>query len=139
MNFVLVDTSVWSLLLRKKTLNGTELKIRDFVIFLMQNSLVIIIGEIRQETLSGISDQGKFLKLKDALRAFSDFEIPTEDFEDAAENFNLCRSHGIQGSHTDFLICAVAKNHNFSILTLDNDFLNYNKYINFDLIDLNAI
>lgn len=139
MNFVIIDTSIWSLLLRKKTLDDAELKIRDFVIFLIQNSLVIMLGEIRQETLSGISDYGKFLKLKDALQAFSDFEIPTEDFEDAAENFNVCRSHGIQGSHTDFLICSVAKNHNFYILTLDNDFLHYKKYINFNLIDLNTI
>lgn len=135
MKFVIVDTSVWSLVLRKKELTEDELKLRDFLIFLIQNSLVIMIGEIRQETLSGISNYEKFSQLKEALRAFSDFEVLTEDFETAAEFFNLCRSHGIQGSHTDFLICSVAKNHNFSILTLDNDFKNYSKYIDLDLLE----
>lgn len=135
MKFVIVDTSVWSLVLRKKELTEDEIKLRDFLIFLIQNSLVIMIGEIRQETLSGISDYNKFQQLKEALHSFSDFEISTEDFETAAEFFNLCRSHGIQGSHTDFLICSVAKNHNFSILTLDNDFKGYAKYIDLDLVD----
>lgn len=135
MKFVIVDTSVWSLVLRKKELTEDEIKLRDFLIFLIQNSLVIMIGEIRQETLSGISDYNKFQQLKEALHSFSDFEISTEDFETAAEFFNLCRSHGIQGSHTDFLICSVSKNHNFSILTLDNDFKGYAKYIDLDLVD----
>lgn len=135
MKFVIVDTSIWSLVLRKKELTEDEIKLRDFLIFLIQNSLVIMIGEIRQETLSGISDYNKFQQLKEALHSFSDFEISTEDFETAAEFFNLCRSHGIQGSHTDFLICSVAKNHNFSILTLDNDFKGYAKYIDLDLVD----
>lgn len=135
MKFVIVDTSVWLLVLRKKELTEDEIKLRDFLIFLIQNSLVIMIGEIRQETLSGISDYNKFQQLKEALHSFSDFEISTEDFETAAEFFNLCRSHGIQGSHTDFLICSVAKNHNFSILTLDNDFKGYAKYIDLDLVD----
>lgn len=135
MKFVIVDTSVWSLVLRKKELSEDELKLRDFLSFLIQNSLVIMIGEIRQETLSGISNFAKFEQLRDALHAFSDFEIPTEDFETATELFYLCRSHGIQGSHTDFLICSVAHNHNFSILTLDNDFKNYSKYIDLDLVE----
>lgn len=136
MSFILVDTSVWSLVLRKKSLNESETKIRNFLISLIRDELVIMIGPIRQEILSGISDYNKFLRLKDSLEAFPDFEISTKDFEDAAENFNLCRSHGIQGSHTDFLICSVARNHNFSIFTLDNDFSHYSKYISFNLIGL---
>lgn len=41
MKFVIVDTSVWSLVLRKKELSEDELKLRDFLSFLIQNSLVI--------------------------------------------------------------------------------------------------
>jgi predicted nucleic acid-binding protein len=36
--------------------------------------------------------------------------------------FNLCRAKGIQGSNTDFLICAVAVRHDFTIFTTDGDF-----------------
>jgi predicted nucleic acid-binding protein len=44
------------------------------------------------------------------------------DYEAAAEMSNLCRSRGIQGSNTDFLICAVAKRLGASVYTLDRDF-----------------
>ena len=35
---------------------------------------------------------------------------------------HLCRKQGIQGSHTDFLICAVAVNYDMEIFTYDKDF-----------------
>jgi predicted nucleic acid-binding protein len=37
----------------------------------------------------------------------------------------MCRKKGIQGSHIDFLICAVAELHEMSIFTLDKDFIRY--------------
>jgi hypothetical protein len=37
-----------------------------------------------------------------------DFPILTEHYVTAARFFNLCRSKGIQGSNTDFLICVAA-------------------------------
>ena len=60
----------------------------------------------------------------------------TEDYETAANCFNICMKKGIQGSHIDFLICAIANNHNLSILTLDKDFSNYSKYIDINLIKI---
>jgi len=48
--------------------------------------------------------------------------ITETDYELAAENFNACKQRGIQGSNTDFLICAVAMRCNQAILTLDQDF-----------------
>ena len=47
------------------------------------------------------------------------------DFERAAEYFNTCRAKGLQGSNTDFLLCAVAERHRFPILTTDDDFTGY--------------
>ena len=96
----------------------------------------VMIGPIRQEILSGISDEEKFIRLKEALETFSDFEITTEDYEKAAEYYNKCRSKGLQGSHTDYLICSVAHSNNFLILTLDKDFEAYRKYIDIDLADI---
>ena len=40
----------------------------------------------------------------------------------AAEFFNRCRARGIQGSNTDFLICAAAVRRRLSIFTADEDF-----------------
>ena len=84
---------------------------------------------MRQEVLSGISDRNKFYEIKDKMSLFSDYSIKTDDFEFAAECSNECRRNGIQGSHTDFLICAVAIKNAWEIFTEDADFLEYKKYI----------
>jgi len=45
-----------------------------------------------------------------------------EDYEQAAACFNRCRSRGIPGSNTDFLLCAVALRLRAALLTTDKDF-----------------
>jgi len=126
---VLVDTSVWSLALRKSERNEAEIGIVEFLAELVRDTNVIIIGPIRQEILSGISQKTKFEELKGKLSIFKDQTLLSDDFVLAAEYFNLCRSNGIQGSHIDFLICAFSVNNKYQILTLDKDFQNYKKYI----------
>lgn len=125
---VIVDTSVWSLAFRKKEKAEIEIKLINYLSELVRDLRVVMIGPIRQEILSGISDEKKFVELQSKLSVFSDWSIETEDYELAAKYYNKCRKNGIQGSHIDYLICAVAFNSNFSILTLDNDFDNYKKY-----------
>ena len=49
-------------------------------------------------------------------------ESITEDHVRAAGFFNQCRREGIQGSNTDFLICAAASRRQIPILTTDRDF-----------------
>jgi len=92
---------------------------------LVNQGLVEIIGPIRQEILSGIRDRPKFEAVRDRLRSFPDLEIMTGDYEEAAAYYNRCRSKGIQGSFTDFVICAVAARHELEIFTDDKDFLSY--------------
>ena len=135
MKFVLVDTSVWSLAFRKKRSDSNDKKLIEYLTFLIRNRYAVMIGPIRQEILSGISDKNTFRKLKEALKAFSDFEITTDDYEQPAAYYNICRSNGIQGSHIDYLICSVAHNNDFLIFTLDKDFKNYRNYIDMELID----
>jgi len=125
---VIVDTSVWSLAFRKKEKNDQDNKLIILLSELIRALKIVMIGPIRQEILSGISNESRFLEMQKKLEVFSDWKIETEDYELAAKYYNLCRKNGIQGSHIDFLICAVSKNSNFSILTLDNDFINYQKY-----------
>ncbi len=124
---VIVDTSIWSLSFRRKKNPNIENEIKLKKLILEGN--IVLLGPIRQEILSGIKDKSKFDLLKSNLRVFPDFPIVEKDFETAAEFFNLCRSKGIQGSNTDFLICAVASNNNFPIFTSDKDFDNYKKIL----------
>jgi len=90
---------------------------------------ITIIGSIRQEVLSGISDRNKFYDLKRKLSVFPDYALQTSDYEFAAECSNECRRNGIQGSHTDFLICAVAIKNDWEIFTEDTDFFEYKKFL----------
>ncbi|MDA8411271.1 MAG: hypothetical protein M0001_12910 [Treponema sp.] len=69
---------------------------------------VMMIGPIRQEILSGISDDSKYEMLRTRIAAFPDEALTTEDYELAAKFSNQCRKAGVQGSHVDFLICAIA-------------------------------
>lgn len=131
---VLVDTSVWSLALRKNSdLDNNIIKELNELIHELR---VVIIGPIRQEILSGISDLNKYNLLKDKLRSFEDTPIETEHYELAAYLFNQCCKNGTQGSHIDFIICAVSIKNNLSIFTLDNDFEKFKKYIDIKLYNL---
>ena len=125
---VLVDTPIWSLAFRKKAGNIDNIAIKN-LIELIQDRRIAIIGPVRQEVLSGISDRNKFYEIKDKMSLFSDCFIKTSDYEFAAECSNECRRNGIQGSHTDFLICAMAIKNCWEIFTEDGDFLEYEKYI----------
>lgn len=124
---VLVDTCVWSLALRRgNAVDGPEvLELRE----LIRELRVQMIGPIRQELLSGIKDRIQFSQLRDHLRAFPDLELISHDYESAAEFYNLCRSKGVQGSNTDFLICAIAARLNIPILTTDADFALYKEHL----------
>ena len=90
---------------------------------------VQMIGPIRQEILSGIRIEEQFIALSEHLRAFADLPLTADDFESAAELFNLLQSKGTQGSNTDFLICAVALRHSMSIFTSDHDFALFARHI----------
>ena len=126
---VLVDTSIWSLALRKKGLTEEDKKIVNRLAKAIRELEIEMIGPIRQEILSGIREKPRFEELKTKIGVLKDRAINTEDYELAAEYYNECRNHGIQGSHIDYLICAVAVNNKFNIMTLDNDFESYKKYI----------
>ena len=124
---IIVDTSVWSLALRRKKKQSLqEIKILESLI---DNQRVCMLGPIRQEILSGIKDNKQFEQLRDILSAFDDFPITTKDYEKASEFYNICRSKGVQGSNTDFLICAVSSINRFPIFSSDKDFEIYSKHI----------
>jgi predicted nucleic acid-binding protein len=134
---VLVDTSVWSHALRRPP-SGQHSALSTELTSLVQDGRVVIIGPVRQEILSGVRERAQFEKLRGHLRAFPDLEITTADYEEAAAQFNRCRQKGIQGSNTDFLICAVATRHQFSIFTNDDDFEHFAKVLPITLHDAGA-
>lgn len=128
---VLVDTSVWSLALRRKAkdLNPVEQSLVYELTELIREGGAALIGPIRQEVLSGVRDLKVFDRLRQHLQFFRDETITSEDYEQAARLNNHCRKAGVVGAHTDFLICAVAIRRRMAIFTTDIDFEHYARHL----------
>ena len=124
---VLVDTCVWSTALRRDMIEPNSI-VQELRTLILEFG-VQMIGPIRQELLSGLRSEDHISTLRDHLRAFPDLPLATPDFEKAAESLNTCRKFGVQGSNTDFLICAVSELHGFPIFTTDKDFTRYSEHL----------
>ena len=124
---IIVDTCIWALALRRS--GDTENNQTGILKKLIFEQKVQMIGPIRQELLSGIRSAKQLNQLKSYLLAFPDIPIRTLDYELAAEFYNINRKKGIQGSNTDFLICALSHNYEFPIFTEDQDFFEFAKNI----------
>jgi len=135
MSGVLVDTCIWSLALRGNT--PRETSTAEQLTQLIDENQVKIIGAIRQELLSGYADKSSYEKLRQKLKYFPNEPLLDSDYEAAAEYSNFCRAKGVQGSHTDFLICAVSIRKKFKIYTTDKDFKRYAKHLPVVLFDKN--
>jgi predicted nucleic acid-binding protein len=127
---VLVDTPIWSIFFRRE---GARNRQRGMLRDLVEQRQARIIGSIRQEILSGMRSPEQFARVRDGLRAFPDIPVNETDFERAAEFYNHCRSRGVQGSNTDFLICAVAELNELKIFTTDRDFARFAKFLPIEL------
>jgi len=132
---ILVDTSVWSLAIRRKkeNLNPNEQSLVTELAELIREGRVRIIGLIRQELLSGIKTIEQYEKLRVYLRAFPDERIETADHEGAARAGNRCRTKGIVVSVVDILLCTIAMQKKWSIFTTDPDFATYAKVLPFSM------
>lgn len=128
---VIVDTSVWSLALRRNKVH--ENKFVEELEELIKEVRAQLIGPVRQELLNGIRSEKQFRVLKKHLRAFKNLDIETEDYELASEYFNEARKNGIQGSNTDFLLCAISTRLRMPIFTTDKDFLNFQSVLPIEL------
>jgi predicted nucleic acid-binding protein len=129
---VLVDTCIWSYALRHKNPDlDIGIKLKEII----KDGRLIIIGPIRQEILSGISNKTQFESLKKHLSPFEDTPLTSNHFITAAEFSNICMKKGIQGSNIDFLICSVAYMEKLEIFTKDLDFINYKKYLPIELFE----
>ena len=128
---VIVDTSVWSLALRRSTTiaNAETYELKK----LIQNQSVVTLGCIRQELLSGIREPAQYELLRERLSAFPNQILNENCYELAAKMFNDCRAKGVQGSNTDFLICAAAQLNQLAIYTTNQDFVHYQKTLGISL------
>jgi len=117
---VIVDTSVWSLALRRrKPVDAPE---TEALTELIETGKAVMIGPVRQEILSGVRYTVQFDRLRSALNAFPDEPVNSSDYAEAARLYNKCHDSGILVTNTTCLIAAIAIAREMEILTIDLDF-----------------
>jgi predicted nucleic acid-binding protein len=103
---------------------------------LIRDGRVQMLGCIRQEVLQGNRHPEQFERLRTTLRMFEDRVPEPQEYELAAEFFNVCRGHGIQGSSTDVLIAACSVSWDIPILTRDQDFKRFTQHVPVKLVQI---
>lgn len=135
---VLVDTSIWSLTLRRtaSNLGPRDRAFTAALSHLLRADRVQLLGVVRLEVLSGISEEARFVKIRDYLQAFQDPPLEIADYETAAEMSNRSRARGIAESPIDLLICAAAYRRSWQIFSSDRDFQRYREVLGIKLFDV---
>ena len=131
---IIIDTTIWSKVYWRRKIVDRDKDVIKKVLTILDCEKEVLLGPVRQELLSGITCKDTFYDLKIKLYGFNNYEIQLADHDLAAEYCNICHSKGIQGSQTDYLICAVAYRYNFGIFTEDKDFTFYKKYLPIKLV-----
>jgi predicted nucleic acid-binding protein len=118
---IFVDTSVWSLALRRTPPSRTP-EVELLVECLERGDIVATTGIVLQELLQGF--QGPKAK-REILREFSMLPVITPDIEDhigAADLRTKCRRKGVQVGTIDALIAQLCIRHELPLLTTDREF-----------------
>lgn len=135
---VLVDTSVWSLALRRRPsrLGRTEQRIVAKLRDLIEQDEAVLVGPVRQELLSGLRDESEFRRLAEVLHHFPYIPVLDGDYDAAASCFNTCRRAGVSAGAIDMLLCAVALRAEATLMTCDADFVRYAAVLGLTLFDV---
>lgn len=130
---VLIDTSVWSLALRRK--DGHSSQEADALKKLIeQGEDVYLLGVILQEILQGIKRTDQFQALKKYFEPFPLIELSRDDYIGAATLKNDLIKKGVQVSTIDALIASTAISRECALFTADSGFVHIAKHANLKLL-----
>lgn len=118
---VLVDTSVWSLALRKKG-PVDHPSVVALSSLLHANENVFVTGLILQEVLQAYRSDASFRAMAKHLEPFPILELERSDFVHAAGLHRRCAAKGVGASTADCQIATAAIRHACLLLTADQDF-----------------
>ncbi len=118
---ILVDTSVWSLALRRQSsvVHAEAVLLRTLI---EQGEDISLLGIILQEVLQGVRNLKHFNQLKEYFAAFPIIELTRADYIKAAELKNHLMKNGKQAGTIDALIASAAISYECSLFTADQDF-----------------
>jgi len=129
---LLVDTSVWSLALRRD--GPTESK----EVVALREALdgadsVVTTGLVLQELLQGFSGPRDKDAIVERFGALPLIQPDRQDHIAAAEVRNLCLRNGVQVGTIDALLIQLCGRYELALLSVDKDFINAAPYVPFKL------
>ena len=119
---LLVDTSVWSLALRRDAVPAAP-QVRALRVALEGEEIVVTTGLVLQELLQGFAGPRA---RKDIIERFAALPLlgpDRQDHVDAAALRNTCRRAGVQVGTIDALLAQLCIRHDLTLLTTDQDFV----------------
>lgn len=124
---VLVDTSVWSLALRRNVPDDHP-KVKLLAGLIDSNEDVFLTGSILQEVLQAFRTDVTFRRM---VRYFDPFPLLAMDRATHVAAANLhrtCAEHGVATTTIDCEIAVAAVRHRCALLTADKDFERMSRY-----------
>lgn len=118
---LLVDTSVWSLALRRDA-PAAEPEVRHLENALFGSEVLVTTGLVLQELLQGFSGPRAQNLIVERFAALPFVQPDREDHVAAAALRNACRRAGVQIGTIDALIAQLCIRHDLVLLTTDGDF-----------------
>jgi predicted nucleic acid-binding protein len=124
---LLVDTSVWSLALRRDV-PATEPEVEALKDALAGTDVVVTTGIVLQELLQGFAPPKARAQIVSSFAALALIQPSREDHIAAADLRNHCRAAGVQLGTIDALIAQLCIAHGLTLLTTDQDFTHAAKH-----------
>jgi predicted nucleic acid-binding protein len=119
---LLVDTSVWSLALRRDA-EANQPEVQCLKDALQGDDVVVITGLVLQELLQGFSGPKAKAQIIERFKALALIQPDRDDHVDAAALRNACRRAGVQIGTIDALLAQLCIRHQLTLLTTDKDFV----------------
>jgi predicted nucleic acid-binding protein len=128
----LVDTSVWSLALRRDTDSSAP------SVAVLRNALlgadqVVTTGLVLQELLQGFAGPKARSALLERFASLAFLQPEREDYIEAAQIRNSCRRSGVQVGTIDALLIQLCVRHGLVLLSTDKDFQSASEHVKFRL------
>lgn len=118
---LLVDTSVWSLALRRDA-GGPFPEVDALKGALEGGDTVVTTGLVLQELLQGFSGPRDRAKIIERFGAIPLLAPDRQDHIEAAELRNRCRRAGTQVGTIDAILAQLCLRHDLTLMTTDRDF-----------------
>lgn len=131
---IVVDTSVWSLALRRTKSDHPVPKAARLLRGLIEDGQPVAVpGVVKQELLSGLRNPAQFERLHRVLEPFPVLLATDADHVDAARVVNTCRANGVSAGPIDALVVALTMRVDGLLLSTDADYRHVQAHVPFNL------